>query len=222
MFRILRKRVLAESVSLFEVEAPRVARRHRAGQVVMVRPRPTSERIPLTIADVDREAGTVTLVVQAVGKTTIEMTEAFEEGDAFSNVAGPLGNPTHVAIPGRDADCRGTVACVAGGIGAALRRASPGVTHVGVVADEMPVMAVSHDTGRAVDVPAGTTIADGMAVRVAIPLAVERLQTTVDLMVRVTERAIAAALAACHGAGVPIEPSAAAAFTASIPLIASI
>ena len=119
MFRILTKRALAESVSLFEVEAPRVARRHRAGQFVMVRPRPTSERIPLTIADVDRAAGTISLVVQAVGKTTIEMTEAFEEGDSFSNVAGPLGNPTHIAIPGKLADFRGTVACVAGGIGAA-------------------------------------------------------------------------------------------------------
>ena len=119
MFRILVKKSLGENVTLFEVEAPRVARRHRAGQFVMVRPHASSERIPLTIADVDREAGTITLVVQAVGKTTIEMTEAFAEGDAFANVAGPLGNPTHVGVPGKPEDFRGTVACVAGGIGAA-------------------------------------------------------------------------------------------------------
>ena len=119
MFRILVKKTLGENVSLFEIDAPRVARRHRAGQFVMVRPHASSERIPLTIADVNREAGTITLVVQAVGKTTIEMTEAFAEGDSFANVAGPLGNPTHIEIPGRPEDFRGTVACVAGGIGAA-------------------------------------------------------------------------------------------------------
>ena len=119
MFRILVKKSMGENVTLFEVEAPRVSRRHRAGQFVMVRPHASSERIPLTIADVDRGAGTITLVVQAVGKTTIEMTEAFAEGDAFANVAGPLGNPTHIGIPDKPDDFRGTVACVAGGIGAA-------------------------------------------------------------------------------------------------------
>ena len=119
MFEIRTKRVLGENVTLFEVAAPRVARRHRAGQFVMVRPHAKSERIPLTIADVDHDRDTITLVVQAVGKTTIEMCDEFEEGDAFSNVAGPLGNPTHIAFPGRPEGFRGTVACVAGGIGAA-------------------------------------------------------------------------------------------------------
>ena len=57
--------------------------------------------------------------MQAVGKTTIEMTEAFAEGDEFANVAGPLGNPTHIGVPGKPDDFRGVVACVAGGIGAA-------------------------------------------------------------------------------------------------------
>ena len=119
MFEIRVKKSLGENVTLFEIVAPRVARRHRAGQFVMVRPHGSSERIPLTIADADRQKGTITLVVQAVGKTTFEMTEAFAEGDAFANVAGPLGNPTHIAVPGKPEDFRGTVACVAGGIGAA-------------------------------------------------------------------------------------------------------
>ena len=118
MFLIRVKKELGENVHIFEIEAPRVARRHRAGQFAMVRPKPTSERIPLTIADVDRHAGTITLVVQAVGKTTIEMCRELREGDSLANVAGPLGNPTHIEIPGRP-DFRGTVACVAGGIGAA-------------------------------------------------------------------------------------------------------
>ncbi len=118
MFRVLVKKTLGENVTLFELEAPRVARRHRAGQFVMVRPHAHSERIPLTIADVDRERGTITLVVQSVGKTTYQMCEEFEEGSSFANVAGPLGNPTHIEVPGKP-DLRGTVACVAGGIGAA-------------------------------------------------------------------------------------------------------
>ncbi len=119
MFQIIVKKTLGENVTLYEVEAPRVVRRHRAGQFVMVRPTAHSERIPLTIADTDKAKGTITLVVQAVGKTTFEMSEAFEEGDSFANVAGPLGNPTHIGIPGKAEDFRGTVACVAGGIGAA-------------------------------------------------------------------------------------------------------
>jgi len=119
LFKIIDKKPLGENVTLYEVEAPRVARRHRAGQFVMVRPHADSERIPLTVADVDRKRGTIILVVQSVGKTTFEMSEAFAQGDCFSNVAGPLGNPTHVAIPDRAPNFRGTVACVAGGIGAA-------------------------------------------------------------------------------------------------------
>jgi threonine dehydratase len=104
---------------------------------------------------------------------------------------------------------------LAGGIGAALARARPGVTHIGVVTSEMPVMAESYAAGRPVDRVAGTTIADGMAVRVAIPLAVERLATAVDRIVRVSERDIAAALVACHEADVPVEPSAAATLAAA-------
>jgi len=83
-----------------------------------------------------------------------------------------------------------------------------------VVAREMPVMAASHEADEPAVVPAGTTIADGLAVRVAIPLAVERLRSAVDLMLRVSERAIAAALVACHDAGVEVEPSAATALAA--------
>jgi threonine dehydratase len=102
---------------------------------------------------------------------------------------------------------------LAGGIGAALAR-SPGTTRVGVVAKDMPVMAESFAADRPVDAGAGSTIADGMAVRVAIPLAVSRLRDAVDLMLRVSEREIAAALVACHDAGVEVEPSAAAALAA--------
>ena len=104
---------------------------------------------------------------------------------------------------------------LAGGVGAALGRRAPAVERIGVVAKEMPVMAASWEAGRPVEAPSGSTIADGMAIRVAIPLAVERLRTALDAVVRVSERAIAEALVACHDAGVPVEPSAAAAVAAA-------
>jgi threonine dehydratase len=100
---------------------------------------------------------------------------------------------------------------LAGGVGAALGHRSSGTARVGVVAKDMPAMAESFDAGRPVDVGPGSTIADGLAVRVAIPLAVSRLRDAVDLMLRVSEREIATALVACHDAGVEVEPSAAAA-----------
>jgi threonine dehydratase len=100
---------------------------------------------------------------------------------------------------------------LAGGVGAAV---GPGVLRVGVVAKEMPVMAESWEAGEAVAPRPGRTIADGLAVRVAIPLAVERLRDAVDLMLGVSERELADALVACHDAGVEIEPSAAAAVAA--------
>lgn len=104
---------------------------------------------------------------------------------------------------------------LASGVGAALGRRAAGVLRVGVVPQTMPVMAESYEAGKPVDVPAGKTIADGLDGRVAIPLAVERLRAAADLMLRVSERAIAEALVACHDAGVEIEPSAAAAVAAA-------
>jgi threonine dehydratase len=78
----------------------------------------------------------------------------------------------------------------------------------------MPVMAESYEAGKPVHADFGETIADGLAIRVAIPLAVERLHEALDGLVRVSERALAGALVACHDAGVEVEPSAAAAVAA--------
>jgi threonine dehydratase len=116
--------------------------------------------------------------------------------------------PAAVVIPVGDG-------ALAGGIGALFGRRAPAVVRVGVVPASMPVMAESYDAGRPVDVPAGTTIADGLDGRVAIPFAVERLRATLDLMLRVSERSIADALVVCHNAGVAVEPSAAAAVAAA-------
>ena len=115
--------------------------------------------------------------------------------------------PTGVVVPiGNGA--------LAGGVAAVLGRRAPATLRVGVVTKNMPVMADSWDVGTPVEAPFGETIADGLAIRVAIPLAVERLHAALDGLVRVSERALAEALVACHDAGVEVEPSAAAAVAA--------
>ncbi len=111
MYKILEKQVLSDVTKLVVVAAPHVARKAKAGQFVIVISTEHGERIPLTIADSDAAAGTITLIFQEVGKSTMEMGQ-FEVGDGFYSVAGPLGHPTEI-------ENYGTVACVAGGVGIA-------------------------------------------------------------------------------------------------------
>ena len=108
---LLDKQVLAPKVTRYVIRAPDIARRRRPGQFVIVRLREGGERIPLTIADADETQGTITLVVQEVGKTTAEMAR-LESGSRFLDVLGPLGMPTHIERVGR-------VVAVGGGIGIA-------------------------------------------------------------------------------------------------------
>ena len=111
MFRIVRTDVLAPTVTRFEIEAPFIARKRKAGNFVMVRLDNQGERIPLTLADSDPASGTITLIVQAVGKTTKQLC-AMKAGDSILDVVGPLGTPTPIAM-------HGTVVCVGGGVGTA-------------------------------------------------------------------------------------------------------
>jgi len=111
VYKILEKQVLSDIVKLMIVEAPHVARRAKAGQFVIVRVDEPGERIPLTIADFNREAGTVTLIFQEVGKSTMQM-GTLRVGDGFATVAGPLGHATEI-------ENFGTVICVGGGVGIA-------------------------------------------------------------------------------------------------------
>ena len=111
MFTVLSREEIAPKFHRFVVEAPEIARKHRPGQFVMVLPAETGERIPLTIAASDAEAGTITLVVQEVGKTTMAM-GLMSAGDAFLSVVGPLGTPTLL-------ERFGTVVCIGGGAGIA-------------------------------------------------------------------------------------------------------
>src|SRR2546421_1343134 len=112
MFRIVEAEFLAPDVKRFVVEAPRIARKRRAGQFVIVRVYERGERIPLTIADGDPERGTITLIVQGVGKTT-RLMNLLGPGDALLDLVGPLGRPSDV----RD---YGTAVVIGGGVGAAI------------------------------------------------------------------------------------------------------
>ncbi len=112
MHRIVRKRVLGPNLVELEVEAPLVAAKARPGQFVIVRLHDKGERIPLTLADWDPREGTLTLVAQMVGKTTHQLGEEYQVGDAILDVVGPLGNPSEIQN-------HGTVVCVGGGVGIA-------------------------------------------------------------------------------------------------------
>jgi len=111
MNEILEKRVLSEGVKDIIVSSPHIARKRKAGQFIILRIDEQGERIPLTIADSDPEAGTIRLIFQEVGKTTYHLGD-LEVGDKILDVIGPLGKPTHV-------ENFGTVVCVGGGIGVA-------------------------------------------------------------------------------------------------------
>jgi ferredoxin--NADP+ reductase len=112
MPRILKKRFLGPNLVELEVEAPLVAAKAQPGQFVIVRLHEKGERIPLTLADWDREKGTIVLVAQMVGKTTYQLGMEYQEGDAIRDVVGPLGNPSEIKL-------YGTVTCVGGGVGIA-------------------------------------------------------------------------------------------------------
>jgi ferredoxin--NADP+ reductase len=112
MFPIVEARFLAPEIKQFRIRAPRVARRRRPGQFVIVRVHEHGERIPLTIADSSTADGTITLIVQGIGKTT-KLMNRLEAGDALLDLAGPLGQPSEV-------ERFGTVAVIGGGVGAAI------------------------------------------------------------------------------------------------------
>jgi homotetrameric NADPH-dependent glutamate synthase len=112
MYRIVRREAFSDTTFLWEVLAPDVAKAAKPGHFVMVRLHEGSERIPLTVADYDREKGTITMVVQALGKTSREMMDGYREGDTFDDFVGPLGQPQHVTKAGH-------VVLVGGGLGVA-------------------------------------------------------------------------------------------------------
>ena len=132
MYRIVKKRVLNPTVSLMEIEAPAVARKAEPGQFIILRVDEEGERIPLTIADFDREKGTVTIIYQVVGATTEKLNHK-QEGEFLQDFVGPLGRATETEGLKR-------VAVVGGGVGTAIA---------------YPVAKKLHDVGCHVDLIVG-------------------------------------------------------------------
>lgn len=109
--RILEKSAIADGICRFTIEAPKIAKKRKAGNFVVVRANEYAERIPLTIVDSDLERGSITLIVQGVGKST-RLLNSLHAGDELADVIGPLGHATPI-------DSFGSVACVGGGVGTA-------------------------------------------------------------------------------------------------------
>jgi ferredoxin--NADP+ reductase len=112
MHPVVGKSALSPNVTRLVVEAPRIAEIRQPGQFVIVRLGPGAERIPLTIAAADPEAGTISLIIQSIGKSTTDLVE-LEPGDAITDIAGPLGRPTELLESGH-------AVCVGGGVGTAV------------------------------------------------------------------------------------------------------
>jgi ferredoxin--NADP+ reductase len=112
VYKILKKQVLGAVIKLMVIQAPEIAAKAKAGQYVILRIDEWGERIPLTIADLDRDAGSVKIVFQEVGKSTMKL-GTLKVGDEIIDLVGPLGRPSEV-------ENFGTVVCVGGGVGVAL------------------------------------------------------------------------------------------------------
>ena len=128
MYRILKKQELSPGILAYDIEAPRVAKKALPGQFIVLRVNEEGERVPLTIADFDREKGIVTILFQVVGAST-ELLASIKEGDSILDFVGPLGQPSELS------DHMGTVVFVGGGIG---------------VAPVYPIARAAHELGNKV------------------------------------------------------------------------
>ena len=128
MYRILKKQELSPGILEYDIEAPRVAKKALPGQFIVLRVNEEGERVPLTIADFDREKGIVTILFQVVGAST-ELLASIKEGDSILDFVGPLGQPSELS------DHMGTVVFVGGGIG---------------VAPVYPIARAAHELGNKV------------------------------------------------------------------------
>ena len=118
MNKIVKKKMLTETIFLMEIEAPRVAKSALPGQFIIIKNTEKGERVPLTIADYDAEKGTVTIVTQAIGKSTMELM-SYNEGDYVCDFVGPLGMPSEFCSMSEEELKEQKIIFVAGGVGAA-------------------------------------------------------------------------------------------------------
>ena len=157
MYLITAKKRLTPEAFLIKVRAPRVARRRKAGQFVILRIDQTGERFPLTIVDSDPEAGTITLIVQEVGTSTRKLGE-LKVGDGILDLTGPLGHPTEIV---RDKK----IACLGGGVG---------------VAEIFPVAKAFSEAGNTVTAIIGARTRELVILEKELRLTAERLFITTD------------------------------------------
>ncbi len=157
MFKIAKKRVLNDAVTLMEVHAPLIAKKAQAGQFIIFRVDEMGERVPLTIADYDRQAGTVTIIFQKVGRST-KILGDMNEGDNILDFVGPLGTPTHFGEVKR-------VCVVGGGVGCAIA---------------YPQAKTLHNMGVKVDIVAGFRSKDIVILEDEMKAASENLYITTD------------------------------------------
>lgn len=119
MYRILDKQMLTPTICRMKLEAKRLAKAAKPGQFLIIRTGEKGERIPLTVSDYDAEAGTVTIVTQKIGASTIDIVDNYAAGDGFSDVVGPLGNPSDFVLMS-DEELKGkSFIFIAGGVGTA-------------------------------------------------------------------------------------------------------
>ncbi len=112
MYKIVSAEFIAPNVKKFIIEAPKIARKRQAGQFVIIRVNDNGERIPLTISDANINEGTITIIVQGIGKTTKELND-LESGEYIHDLVGPLGKPSHI-------EKFGTAISIGGGVGTAI------------------------------------------------------------------------------------------------------
>lgn len=156
MYKIIERQELAPSITRLVVEAPLIARKRKAGNFIILRATETGERIPLTIVDSDPEQGTITLIFQAIGRST-HLLQRIQQGASLLDVAGPLGEATPV-------DTYGRVVCIGGGVGAAvvfpiakaLRQAGNHVTSI-IGARNRDLVILEQETAAISDVLIVTT-----------------------------------------------------------------
>ena len=159
MHRIVRKEMVAPNTAMFQVEAPWIARKAQPGQFIIVRLDEAGERIPLSLSGWDPVAGTLRLIVQAIGYTTMKMV-ALNEGDYIRDVAGPLGAHTHLPP-------EGTLVVIGGGYGAgavlpnAREAKSAGRRVLGIIGARMKELILMEDDMRAICDETFVTTDDG-------------------------------------------------------------
>ena len=159
MYKVVTKRFLneAKTICLFEIEAPLIARHAQAGQFVVFRLDEQGERVPVSVAGYDREKGTVTVMVQAAGKTT-KMLHTVEQGDVISDIVGPLGKATEM-------DGLKKVCVVGGGVGCAIA---------------YPIAKEMHEKGIDVTFIAGFRSADIVILKEELKAASDKLIIATD------------------------------------------